>query len=91
MTRQYDIKLTLGYGGTDFERKLTLSDVDSVSAATETVRGKVKAINASLEAGTDDGLSDFFRSDDYNASEAVGDLSEIKECVIERNDTTVLI
>ena len=90
-TTDYSIKLTLGYGNTDFERKLTLSGVDSVTAATETVRSKVQAINDSLAGGTDAGLSTFFRSDDYDASQSVGALAEIVDCVIEKTTTTVFI
>lgn len=90
-TTDYTINLTLGYEGTEFERTLALKNVDSVSAATETVRSNVKAVNASLEGGTDGGLSNFFRSDDYDASNSIGALNAIKQAVIKRADVTVLI
>jgi len=91
MSTEYTIKLGLGYEGTDFERKLTISGVDSISAATETVRAKVKAVNASLEGGTSGGLNQFFRSDDFDASENIGQLNAIKTCVIDNTQTTVII
>ena len=91
MSQDYSVKMTLGYEGTDFERSITVKGVDSVSAATETVRAKVKAINASLTGGTDGGLSNFFRSDDFDAEQNIGKFNEIKQVVVNSDTTRVLI
>lgn len=85
------IKLTCGYEETDFTRVITISDVDSINATDETVRAKVKAVNTSLAGGTDGGLSTFFRSDDYDASQGVGALKEITQAVINEQTVTDLI
>lgn len=90
-TTDYSVKLTLGYEGTDFERAMTIKGVDSVSATASTVKSKVQAVNASLSGGTDGGLSNFILSDDYDASESIGALKEIKTCVIDKTTKTVLI
>ena len=90
-TSTYDIKLTCGYQNTDATRQYKFTGVDSVSAATETVRAKVKAINESLAGGTDGGLKDFFRSDNFNAQESIGALSEITQAVIDNRVETVII
>ena len=90
-TNTNTIKLTCGYEDTDFTRVVTISDVDSTAAAVETVRAKVQAVNTSLAGGTDGGLSDFFRSDDYDASEGVGALKEITQAVINEQTVTDLI
>ena len=89
--KSYTIKATCAYEGTDFERVYTISDVDSISAATETVRAKVQAINQSLAGGNADGLEDFFRSDDYDSTEGVGELKEITKVVINNQTITTLI
>ena len=62
MATTNSITLTFGYDGTDFTRKYKFEDVED--EALSTVAEKVKAINASLAAGTDDGLGNFFLSDD---------------------------
>lgn len=90
-TTTNNIKLTCGYKDTDFTRKYTITGVDSLSADKETVRGKVQAINGSLEGGTSDGLDTFFRSDDYDASESIGAFSGITEAVISNVTETVII
>lgn len=61
------VTLTLGYSNTEFTRKWKLDGLSA--AALPNVKNKILAINASLAAGTDDGLADFFRSDDYNDSD----------------------
>ena len=91
MSQEYSIKLTLGYEGTDFERLVTVSGVDSIDAATETVRAKAQAVNESLAGGTDGGLADFFRADDFDAQEQIGNLSAIKQVVIDNTTKKVLI
>ena len=55
----YDINLTFGYNNTDLKRIYTFG-VDSVDGSALVT--KVKAINASLSGGTDDGLNTFFRA-----------------------------
>ncbi len=60
-------KLTFGYSNTDFTRTYKF---DGLSAAgVSGVKAAVLAVNASLTAGTDGGLSTFFRSDDYDVSD----------------------
>ena len=63
----YDINLTFGYANSDSKRTYTFG-VDSLDGAA-LVTG-VKAINASLAAGTSDSLNTFFVSDngDYFSS-----------------------
>ena len=52
------VTMTTAYVGTDYTRNYKFNDVsDSVLSSMTT---KVKAINASLEAGTAGGLSSFF-------------------------------
>lgn len=91
MSTTNTIKLTCGYEDTDFERIVTIGDVDSTAAAVETVRAKVKAVNQSLAGGTDDGLSEFFRSDDYDDSQGVGTLKQITKAVLNEQTVTDLI
>ena len=61
-TTKASITLTLGYEDTDETRDLKIDNVSVASLSG--VVNKVKAINASLEAGTDGGLSTFFLSED---------------------------
>lgn len=77
------VTLTLGYEGTDFARKMKFDGVaDSLLADVKT---KCKAVNASLKAGTDDGLGDFFRADDYaaGASATIGTFNAITAAQID--------
>lgn len=62
MATTNSVTLTLGYDGTDFTRKLKFDNVDA--SALSGISSKVQAINASLSAGTDGGLSSFFLADD---------------------------
>ena len=61
-TTKASITLTLGYEDTDETRDLKIDNVSVASLSG--VVNKVKAKNASLEAGTDGGLSTFFLSED---------------------------
>ena len=80
------IKLTFGYEGTDFTRNLTIGGVaDSVIPGVKT---KVKAVNASIAGGTDDGLADFFRSDDYDSDEGIGTFTGITAATVVTTETT---
>ena len=63
------ISFTAAFKNTDSTRTYTFGGVeDSLIADTgaTTVKNKIKAINASLAAGTSGGLDDFIRSDDYD-------------------------
>ncbi len=78
-----NIKLDLGYANTDFTRQYTINNVaDSIASGKEAIRSGVKAINASLAAGTDEGLSAMFRADDYDAAESIGAFNHINSVTI---------
>lgn len=62
------VTMTCGYGNTEFTRKYKVDDVAAADLAN--VKSKALALNASIAAGTDNGLSDFFRSDDYDDSDS---------------------
>jgi|GEM_PF-1843406 len=63
------VQLTYGYVGTDFTRQFTISKIaDSIAADESTIKAKILAINASLQAGTATDLANFFRSDDYDGT-----------------------
>ena len=87
----YTINLGLRYTGTDFERQLTIPDVAETDAALATVRAKVEAVNASISGGTDDGLSDFFRSDDFDSAENIGALRGIATAEVKAVDATQIL
>lgn len=59
--------ITLGYTGTTETRKYKFENLTAEQCAG--LKAKVLALNASISGGTDDGLSDFFISDDYDASD----------------------
>lgn len=61
MATTNQVKIFCGYEDTDFSRAYTF---DCAASVTADVKVKIKAINASLEAGTDDGMSSFFVGDD---------------------------
>lgn len=88
------IKLGFGYQNTDFKRDYTISGVaDSVVASDEgkdAIRDKVKAINASLAGGTDDGLASTFLSDDYDATASIGAFNHIHSVTIYEKQETEL-
>lgn len=62
--------LEFGYDGSDFKRTYAIELNDSIAAADRNnyVRSAVQAINASLSAGTDGGLSDFYIADDFDGT-----------------------
>lgn len=71
MSTTNSITLTMAYTGTDFTRKYKL---DGVSAANlQNVKAKVLAYNENLSA-TDKKI---FISDDYNATQGIGELASI--------------
>ena len=56
-----NLKMTFGFGAEqDSTRNYTLTVDDSLASA---CKAKIKGINSSLEAGTDDGLASFFLAD----------------------------
>lgn len=61
------VQMTAGYSNTDFTRDYKISGVSS--GELPNVKSRILAINASLAGGTDGGLGDFFRADDYDASD----------------------
>lgn len=72
-----------GYTNTESSRQYTIAGISN--AALSGIVPGVEAINASLAAGTDDGLSAFFRADDFDDSTAtvVGAFNKITEARIE--------
>ena len=59
--------LTFGYAGTEFTRKYEFDGLTDEQCTA--LKSKVKALNASIAGGTDGNLSEFFISDDYDASD----------------------
>lgn len=88
------IKFGFGYQNTDFKRDYTISGVDdsivSGEAAKEVIRQRVKAVNASLSGGTDDGLSTTFLSDDFDAAQSIGAFNHINSVTIYEKQETEL-
>ena len=83
------IKLTLGYDQSEFTRNMTIGNVaDSIASDSATIKQKIRAINASIAGGTDDGLSDFFRADDYDGTG--GTFSGITAAQIVSTEVTVI-
>lgn len=80
--------ITLGYTGTDFTRKIKLADLEA--GALSSVKAKVLAVNASLAGGTDNGLSTFFLSDDYDAAQGIGNFSSIVAAQVDSVETEIL-
>ena len=69
------LKLELGYEGTDFTRKMNITNVTNEDCTTAKTR--IKALNASIAGGTDGGLANFLRSDDFDATEGIGTFSGV--------------
>lgn len=82
-----DIKLEMGYADTNFKRQYVIS---SATTNKEEIRAGVKAINASLAAGTDNGLSEMFRADDFDAAESIGAFNHINSVTIVEKTVTKL-
>lgn len=61
------VTATLGFSNTESTRKMKFTDVSAEALAN--CKATAKAINASLAGGTDGGLKEFIRSDDYDASD----------------------
>lgn len=80
---QNSVILKFGYTNTESTRQYTIAGISN--AALSGIESGIQAINASLAAGTDDGLSAFFRADDFDDSTAtvVGAFNKITEARIE--------
>ena len=57
-----EVQLTFAYENTNFERIYTLEVASTLTR--ENVKQNILAVNASLQAGTDGGLSTFFTSEE---------------------------
>lgn len=64
-----DVELYIGYNDSEYVRKVTISDVSA--QALSNVQSKCMAINASLAASTDGGMSDFFVDDSGNTMKEI--------------------
>ena len=60
----YSVKLTFGYSNSDQTRQLNFSNV--AESLIPDIKDNVLAINDSIAAGTDGGLTSFFKDDDGN-------------------------
>ena len=67
MSETRSVTMTFGYSNTDVTRKYKFDVVSE--EALEAAKDKILAINASLKGGTDGGLGDFFRADNYDATD----------------------
>ena len=88
MSIKNSVMLEFGYTNTDFKRTYTIDGLSA--AALPNIESKILAINASLTAGTDDGLGAFFRSDDFNASTNTGTFNKITSAKIESVEETYI-
>ena len=79
------LKLTFGYEDTDYTRIYAFDVADSIDAtAAASMKAAVKAVNASLTAGTAGGLSSFFVSDEGD------NFTLITDAQLELTEKTVL-
>ena len=84
------ISFTVQYNGTTQTRDYEISDVDSVSAAVETIRSKIEAINDSIAGGTATLLANMFVSDDYNQSQNIGTMKRIDNVKLKTITETII-
>jgi len=61
------VTLTFGFSNTEATRTFKIDGISDTDFTN--VKSKILAVNASIAAGTDGGLTDFFRSDDFDASD----------------------
>jgi len=83
------LTLTLGYKDTNFIRKMKfggLSDADLTNLV-----ANVQAFNASIAGGTDDGLNEFFVSDDFDATNNIGTLAGITAASTDDSTDTFVV
>ena len=83
-----NVTLKLTYNGTEFTRSVKLTDVST--DALPDVKDKIIAINASLASGTDDGMAQFYVSDDNDLSQNIGTLKKITSATIECIEETLI-
>ena len=78
------LKMIFAYENTEDTRQYDFDVADSVTAA---CKSNILAINASLKAGNDGGLSDFFVSDEGDSFSliAAAQLEEINKTVLDLN------
>lgn len=85
-TTTTSITVTFGYSNTDATTKYKFS-VDDPTLL-NTVKAKALAINASIAGGTDGGLADFFRSEDFDDSDAENVVGKFSGIVALQSDST---
>lgn len=80
-----NLKMTFGYHETEDTRGYNFAVADSVTAAD--AKAAILAVNASLTAGTDGGLSSFFVSDagDYFTLITDAQLETVNKTVLDLN------
>lgn len=78
--------LTFDYTGTTFTRKYKFDGLTQTQCTN--LATNVKAINASLKAGTAGGLSAFFISDDFDAAQGIGYFDKISAAQYEATTLT---
>ena len=83
------LKLTFGYNGTDFTRQYSVADVPATLAAAD-IKTAIKGVNTSLSGGTDDGLANAFRSDDFDATNNIGKFTAITAASLTDQTVTVI-
>lgn len=82
------LRLTFGYAGTDFTRNYTVANVaDSLKSG---IKDKILALNSSLAGGNSGGLNTFFRSDDFDSDNNVGNFNKITAAQLESTQITVI-
>lgn len=81
---QNSVTFKFGYTNTEEQRQYTFSGISSM--ALSGIESGIQAVNASLAAGTDGGLSAFFRSDDFDAATNTGIFNQIVEARIESSE-----
>lgn len=85
------VTLTFGYSNTESTRNYKISGLSAADLTT--AKAKILAVNASIAGGTDGGLTDFFRADDYDDSDVnniVGKFSGIVAAKAESTEETVI-
>ena len=81
-------KLTFGYTNTDFTRQYTFNNLSAADCTG--LKAKVLALNASISGGLSAaaGLSSFFISDDFDATEGIGYFNGITAAQYESSTVT---
>ena len=85
------LTLTLGYKDTNFTRQMKFGGLSDADLAD--IKENIAALNASITGGTDDGLAEFFRSDDYDATDSqnvVGICTGIVAAEADETTTTII-